>query len=221
MPSAFEPLPTEGRLIATTPANPTSRPALWSRDGICRTNRPATSATISGVAALIMPASDESIHCWATANSTNGIAIQVMPTRTTCAQSERGTGARAAGRNDSARRRRRFARTPPTWGRSGGARSRSAGTSRPRSRPRRAAWPSHGRRTRRSRRREPARPRRSSQPDNALRRASMRSGLRPNGGPGAAPRGSRGRACARPRRAGPARAARRRAARTSATAARR
>jgi hypothetical protein len=63
---------------------------------------PATSATINGVLALIIAASDESIHCCATANSTNGIAIQVIPTSATCGQSSRGTGARAAGSSDSA-----------------------------------------------------------------------------------------------------------------------
>ena len=79
-PSAFEPSPTDGTLIATTPAKPSSSPAPWRRDGSWRTASAATRATISGVAALIIPASDESIHCWATANNTNGIAIQVTPT---------------------------------------------------------------------------------------------------------------------------------------------
>jgi hypothetical protein len=64
--------------------------------GSRRTAQAATSATNSGVAALIMPASDESIHCWAIANSTKGIAIQVTASATIWGQAERGTGARAA-----------------------------------------------------------------------------------------------------------------------------
>ena len=97
MPSAFEPSPTDGRLIATTPAKPMIRPVACRRVGSRRTAEAATSATNRGVAALIMPASEESIHCWAIANSTNGIAIQVTPSATICGQAERGTGPRAAG----------------------------------------------------------------------------------------------------------------------------
>ena len=97
MPSAFEPSPTDGRLMATTPAKPMIRPVACMRVGNRRTAEAATSATNRGVAALIMPASEESIHCWAIANSTKGIAIQVTPSATICGQAERGTGPRAAG----------------------------------------------------------------------------------------------------------------------------
>lgn len=51
----------------------------------------------SGAAALSMPASDESIHFWATANSTNGPAIQTAPSRAIAGQSVRATLRRAAG----------------------------------------------------------------------------------------------------------------------------
>ncbi len=50
-----------------------------------------------------MAASDESIHCCATAKQMNGIAIQVTPIAAISGHSERGTGRRAAGMAASAR----------------------------------------------------------------------------------------------------------------------
>jgi hypothetical protein len=51
----------------------------------------------SGAPAFSIPASDESIHCWATGKSTNGTAIQTMPKSAIAGQAERGTAPRAAG----------------------------------------------------------------------------------------------------------------------------
>ena len=52
----------------------------------------------SGVAALIIPASEESIHCWAVEKSKNGAASQISPRSAMYGQSERFTGWRAAGK---------------------------------------------------------------------------------------------------------------------------
>ena len=57
----------------------------------------------SGAAALIIPASDDSIHCCATENNMNGTAIQITPSSATSGQSARGTARRAPGTSASVR----------------------------------------------------------------------------------------------------------------------
>src|SRR5215216_2386424 len=97
MPSRLESSsPREGALIAITPAKPTASPAICNRPGRCRTTIAATRAVNSGAAALIIPASDESIHCWATEKNMNGNAIQSTPSSAMSGHSERGTARRAS-----------------------------------------------------------------------------------------------------------------------------
>ena len=91
------PSPIDGAVMATTPRKPISSPTAWMRPGNARTTTAATSAVNSGAPALIIAARDDSIHCCATANSTNGMAIQITPSRAIGFHSERGTARRAAG----------------------------------------------------------------------------------------------------------------------------
>lgn len=57
----------------------------------------ATAAVKSGAAPFNMPASEESIRCWAKGNRRNGTAIQTTPRRAIAGQSEPGRARRAPG----------------------------------------------------------------------------------------------------------------------------
>ena len=89
-------MPPPPRRGSRSPARP---PAAGRADDAPRSH--AISAVKSGAAALIIPASDDSIHCCATENSMNGTAIQITPSSATSGQSERGTGRRAPGTSAS------------------------------------------------------------------------------------------------------------------------
>ena len=54
-----------------------------------------------GMAPLIMPATLESIHCWAIGKSVSGMAIQTVPSRAMRPQSSRSTGWRACRKSAS------------------------------------------------------------------------------------------------------------------------
>ena len=95
------PSPSEGALTATTPRKPITRPAICTRPGTRWETEAAISAANSGTPPLIIPASEESIHCWATEKSTNGPAIQTSPSSATSGRSERRTPRRAAGTSAS------------------------------------------------------------------------------------------------------------------------
>ena len=55
-----------------------------------------------GTAPLSMPATEESIHCWATGNRISGSPAQITPRKATRTRSSRPIGRRAAGTSDSA-----------------------------------------------------------------------------------------------------------------------
>ena len=57
----------------------------------------AQAAPASGTAPLSMPATDESIHCWASGNSSSGKPAQISPRTATRSRSSRPIGRRAAG----------------------------------------------------------------------------------------------------------------------------
>ena len=59
-------------------------------------------AVVIGTAPLIIPATEESIHCWAIGKSVSGMAIQMIPRAATRARSAGSMGRRARGTSASA-----------------------------------------------------------------------------------------------------------------------
>ena len=82
----------EGRAIATIPTNPTMRPAIWRRPGSWRSRTEAMIAVKIGTAPLSIPATAESIHCWAIGKSVSGIATQTTARSATRGRSSRRIG---------------------------------------------------------------------------------------------------------------------------------
>ncbi len=85
----------EGRAIRTTPENPTTSPAACRAAGADPSSHQANSAANRGMAPLIIPATEDATHCWATANSSRGTAIHTTPSSARRGQSSRATGLRA------------------------------------------------------------------------------------------------------------------------------
>src|SRR5215211_670743 len=92
---------TSGQEIATTPAKPTSNPRVWVRPSGRRSSSTAQAAPNSGTAPLSIPATDESIHCWAIGNSSSGRPAQMIPSSATRGRSAWSTGRCAAGNSAS------------------------------------------------------------------------------------------------------------------------
>src|SRR4029453_16699895 len=91
-----------GQEMARTPANPISSPTAWVRGSGRRSSTTAQAAPANGTAPFSMPATDESIHCWATGNSSSGRPAQMTPRKTTRGRSSPPIGRRAAGARASA-----------------------------------------------------------------------------------------------------------------------
>src|SRR5919106_1292401 len=72
---------TAGETMAATPVNPSTNPTICTARGARRRRNAAVSAAKSGIAPLSMPASEESIHCWAIGNSRSGAAIHTRAIR--------------------------------------------------------------------------------------------------------------------------------------------
>jgi hypothetical protein len=70
--------------------------------GAVRKSSAAIRPENSGMAPLIIPAREESIHCWATAKRVSGIAIQTAPRKAILGKSSRSTRRRAPGTTDRA-----------------------------------------------------------------------------------------------------------------------
>src|SRR5215207_8392283 len=91
-----------GQEMARTPANPISSPSAWALGRGRRSSTTAQAAPARGTAPFSMPATEESIHCWATGNSSSGSPAQMTPRKATRTRSCGPIGRRAAGTSDSA-----------------------------------------------------------------------------------------------------------------------
>ena len=82
----------EGRAMARMPTKPTMRPAIWRRPGSCRSRTEAMIAVKIGTAPLSIPATAESIHCWAIGKRVSGMATQTTARSATRGRSSRRIG---------------------------------------------------------------------------------------------------------------------------------
>jgi hypothetical protein len=87
--------------IRKIPSRPITTPTIWRREVAVLKKIPATMTVKIGMALFIIPVREELIHCWAMGNSVSGKAIHVMANKTIFGQSDRSTGFRWNGSNQS------------------------------------------------------------------------------------------------------------------------